>query len=297
MSRHDRVVLHGPFLVGVDGDGRSDHAVAVALELAGRYGAEVELVHAVSPSTLHGPLADPDGDERRLVAARAKLARHLDGLGDGPLSEKLLVLPGKPGRVLLERAREIGAGLLLLGPHRRRGVVDHGSTARAVLSQSSCPVWTQARAPEPLRRVLAPLDLSEDSRAALEVAIDLAVRHAAVVVAVASFVGPDFAYPPDPEPTMPTYVVDEKRAELRRQVEALLEETDWRGVGHELVFDESEPAELIVRTARFGDVIVMATHGRGAFAAAVLGSVTYTVLREAEVAVLAVRHPARVGQP
>lgn len=297
----------GPILVGVGPDGRSDHAVQRGAQLARLLDTTVEYVHSVPELTLHGK--DTPGARRgavngqRLGAARRHVAAHLDSLPVGggvaavgpALSEQLRVLPGKPAQVLLERVRELEAGLLVLGPHRRRGFVDFGTTARAVLSHAPCAVWTQVEGPRDIRRVLVPVDLSDASQRALQAGLELARLFDASVTVLYCFVGPDFAYPPQPDPTTPTYVVDEQRRLAHAELDEFVQRQAWGEVEHRGAFFEDEPTTRILNMQAPDDLIVMATHGRGAFSAAVLGSVTYTVLREAHVPVLAI--PANIPPP
>jgi len=71
---------------------------------------------------------------------------------------------------------------------------------------------------------------------------------------------------------------------------------DWGGVDHGTSFVEGVPAEVILARADWADMIAMGTHGRTGFAAALLGSVAYSVVRHATKPVLVVRDPSRVFQ-
>jgi nucleotide-binding universal stress UspA family protein len=73
------------------------------------------------------------------------------------------------------------------------------------------------------------------------------------------------------------------------QVQAVAIERHWLP---KLVHEVGHPATVIAQTAATGgfDLVVMGSHGHGALAAAVLGSVTAEVLARSTVPLLIVRH-------
>ena len=133
------MAAHPPrrIVVGVDTGGSSDNAVAAAVDLSRRFGAGIELVHAVRP-TRFGHAVEPD----RLEAARRAMRLHLEATLAGALlpyvSEEhhLVVRAGHPAAVLLERAAEPDTGLVVLGAHRRHGLLDLKNTAQTVIMRA-----------------------------------------------------------------------------------------------------------------------------------------------------------------
>lgn len=132
-----------PVLVPVDFSDRSRAAVAVGTSLAARYGAPLELVHVVRDAGPYPDLVpdyvslsdvDPEEGER----ARQRLLRLAPG------ASGVHVLMGSPTRVLPHLAESIGAGLLVMGTHGRRGAAHAllGSVAEATLRRAPCPVLT-----------------------------------------------------------------------------------------------------------------------------------------------------------
>ena len=291
-----------PILVGLTDNHRSDNALRMGRLLAARFGVQLQVVHAVRErDLLTGNVAEGKqavAEAHLLNAVRATVTAHMAELdatgGQHGAPEYLQVRTGHPAEVLIGQAEELGAELLLLGSHLRRGFIDFGSTARAVLTHAPCAVWVQVDKPVPVRRILAPLDFSEDSLHALDVACELGARLGATVTVLHCFVPPDFAYTPRTDSTMPTYVVDDQRRLARERLEAVVASKASKDVAVEADFLEGEPVSTLLARRRDTDLIVMATHGRGAVSATVLGSVTYAVLRESEVPVVAVRHPTRV---
>lgn len=294
-------VFARPVIVGVGEDGHSRPAIERALELSRRFDTPLEFVHGVpehegAASTT--PLATRGAaNAQRLTAASERLTHVLDELSDhaeAPPSRALRVLPGRAARVIVERAKALDAGFILLGPHERRGLLDFGSTTRGVLAHAPCPVWIQPDSPQPLHRILVPVDLSEDSRGALEFGCDLARRTGGWVRALYCFVSPDFAYPDAEDVTMPTYVVDDERAHARAEFEAFIRDHGCSETQVDMAFVDGDPASVVLDMQDAVDAVVMATHGRGGLSAAVMGSVTNAVLRQAHVPVIAVRHASRV---
>jgi nucleotide-binding universal stress UspA family protein len=144
-----------------------------------------------------------------------------------------------------------------------------------------------------IRRILCPVDFSEFSAHALEMATALAARHLAQVTAVhvsPSSLPPTAAFPEVPAIlTMTPAIRQQLQAELDRFVSPLRE----KGTCVETVLEEGAVVTAILRQAdlRGADLIVMGTHGVSGFERWILGSVTEKVLRKAPCPVLTVSGP------
>jgi nucleotide-binding universal stress UspA family protein len=81
--------------------------------------------------------------------------------------------------------------------------------------------------------------------------------------------------------------------QARERLEALLVDNDPTPLPTDLIIREGAAAQEIVKYAKDGgiDLIVVGTHGRGAMAHLLLGSVAERVVRTASCPVLTVRHP------
>jgi nucleotide-binding universal stress UspA family protein len=282
-------------VVGVDAAGSAENAVSVSIDLARRFEAEIELVHAV-PAAGHLGHATSTED---LDAARRAVRNRLEASLPGALLEHvaaehhLVVQAGHPAPVLLERARAGAAGLIVLGAHRRKGLLDLKGTAHVVLARADCPVWTQEGPVREVEHLLVPVDLSEESLRALAAACTWAAAFGARITALHCFVGPDFYYGHGYPVPGPTYVIDQLRddaeAGFRRQMEGFA----WGNVPHELRFLEGSPAAAILAAQDEVDLILMGTHGRTGLSSVLLGNVAAAVLREAHVPVVTMRAPGR----
>ncbi len=293
------------FLVGIDADGLADHALQAALQLASAIDANVEVVHAVGSALPHWEYQDDPRDAAKAkglftTATTATIAHVERLLADvkftGARAQDMVrVIEGPPAKVLLEEARRLDADVVFLGTHRRRGVVDFGSTVRAVLAKAPKSVWIQPEPVRPLKRILAPVDLSDDSLRALSHAVSLAKRIGASVHAIHVFQSTEYMVPawPDYPDYGREYVVDGVRRSRREAFEKEMSDFDWRGAAHEAEYLEGEPIETILELSRTHDLIALGTHGRTGLASVLLGNVAYSVLKRAETPVWAIRHPER----
>jgi nucleotide-binding universal stress UspA family protein len=282
----------------------SDNAVRAAVEIAERYAAHLELIHAVATPPLLGTRFDQSQvaamSADRVAKGRDVLRAHLAHthhglkLADTPIEELLHVAAGPAAKVVLDRAEEVGADLLVLGDSGKRKQLDFGGTARALLGKSPCPIWLQTSPPRPIQRILAPVDLSPHSMTSLSVAVDMAKQMNASVTALNCFSVQEFAYVGIPYG--PGYAgtpsIDTIRAGARGHFEEEMAAVDWQGVEHETVMADEEPATGILSREDGFDLIAMGTHGRTGLMATLLGGVAYRVLRAAHTPVLAIRMPS-----
>ncbi len=292
-------------LAGVDAEGLGDHALDAALALEKALGARLVLVHAVGTAALDWEIVEDPRETAKNTgileqATRVMLAHVRNRLRargeDGRRAEELLrVVLGPPARVLLDEARELDADVVLLGRHKRRGWVDFGSTVRAVIARAPKAVWLQSTPVLPIRAILCPVDLSEESLRALGHACGLAQLWGARLDVLHVFQSSRYllsTWPEYPDFGAP-FALEELRSAERAEFARALDGFDWHGVRHELRFLEGEPQECILDLAHAHDLVVLGTHGRTGLASALLGNVAYSVLRRCEKPVLAIRHAER----
>jgi len=298
MSHTVPAALTRPVVVGVAEDERSHVAVRAALAWCAWFGAELHLVHGTVPQRALWGRSGADDEQAHVEAVTRVLGAQLDPLADeahdGLLSRRLQVRPERADTALAQVAREVDAGLLVVGKHRRRGMLDLGDTVRALLADAPCPVWCQHEEPQDrkLERVLVPVDFSETSVTALQWARVLADTLGAKLAVLHAFAAPVLAYAPAYGAVPPTYVVDEERDAARRGLETFGAEHGLVEDGHELLFAEADPHDAILQHENEADLIVMGTHGRTGVRAALLGSVAHGVLRAAQRPVVAVPSPS-----
>jgi nucleotide-binding universal stress UspA family protein len=286
MTRPQRIV------VGVDATGSSENAVSVAIDLAQRFHASIELVHAVEPHAFRSSVSEDEIEAARR-AVRLKLEASLPGALLACVGEEhhLVVRAGHAAQVLLERTAVEDTGLVVLGAHRRRGLLDLRKTAHVLMSRAECPVWIQEGPVREIHRILVPVDLSDESLRALHSGCVWASVFGARVIALHCFVPPELFYGHG-QPG-PTYVIDTLRDDTRDEFEKAMSGHDWHGVEHDVVFVEANPATQILEMQDDVDLVMMGTHGRTGLAGVILGNVANRVLREAHLPVVTMRHAGR----
>lgn len=200
-----------------------------------------------------------------------------------------------PAESIVSYVEAHGVDLVVMGTHGRRGLrrLLIGSVAETVLRTAPCPVL-MVRADEEgatawnVQNVLAPVDFSEASTAAVKHARELALTygakitllHAVEEVMYPSAYGMEMADIPGPE------VVDRVEDGL---AEMAREEIGYEHVVVESVLGYASSAILNHVEANDVDLIVIATHGRSGLERFLLGSVTERVIRRASVPVFVVK--------
>lgn len=207
------------------------------------------------------------------------------------------VLRGRPATAISERARAMGAHLIVVGSrgHGRIGSMRLGSISSELIDHAPAPVLV-ARG-TCIDRVLLAWDGSSCAARAAELlhAWPIFAKSSIRVVSVADIEVPwwtGFPEPGSPE-LMPTFV-EAAEASRRHHDELVVDMTDaLRAAGLSATPDRLEgdaATEILARAAATGtDLIVMGTHGRTGLARLVIGSVARNVLHHASCSVLIVR--------
>ncbi|HEX6908950.1 MAG TPA: universal stress protein, partial [Longimicrobium sp.] len=262
-------------------------------------GATLHVLHAFdfAPSSYMDPAADAITFQGRLAdceaGVRAQVARTVPA-GVSVAEPRVEIYAAH--RAITEYARAVGAELVVIGPHARREMEIGflGGTADRVLRTLEVPcLVVRGELRLPPRHVVVPVDLSEWSNAALDVAVawarglgtgsggtdtrdtDVFVIH----VALKALTGPGLPF--------------EQAEVLPGWNEALADAVRRAGPDVELreaVLWGDRPADEIVGFAakEKADLLVMATHGYGAVKRALLGGTAQSVARRAPCPVLMV---------
>lgn len=181
-------------VVATDLDGRSGTALEYARRLALAYGSRIVLAHGLDPldyAAVQGVSgAAIEQLDVRARAALAKMAGELMGEGIPSHSE---VRQGAVVQMLLEVARQYGAGLIVVGTEGRHGAgpVVVGAVAEQLVRSATCPVLAVAAdwnagsfRPMPGGPVLLALARNESSQPAVQAAQSLARTFKRSLVAV-----------------------------------------------------------------------------------------------------------------
>jgi nucleotide-binding universal stress UspA family protein len=310
-------------VVGIDGSHGSRVALRAALLEAAARGGEVE-AFAVYPVvyawTAGRPIDVPDisavragtRDRSRALVAEVRDEMAVEGVpafADVPV--RVVIEGGPPARLLVERAA--GADLLVVGSRGHSAVRSLllGSVALHCVTHAPCPVVVAHGRPgdpqRPGRHVAVGLDGSEAGLAALREAVGQALRRRTdldVLVAYSvteywidlnAFTGPS------PEELEARVREETQRLVARVTAELAASGEALPGVHIHLV--EGPAREVLVDSTRDAAMLVVGSHGRGAFRGLVLGSVALHCAMHAHCPVTVV-HPgdrpapaARSAQP
>lgn len=303
-------------LIPLDRSLVAEQAIARAAALAQQCNAQLDIVLVHEPI----PAASADAElwrVRGLQIEEAYVEHVASKLAmDAKLSVTSAVMHGQPAEMIRERAKNVGADLIVMTTHGRTGLSRAwlGSVADAVMRQATIPVLMlrptegsdeKQPPPESFRHVLVPLDGSAVAADILTAATDLARANGADVTLLRVVPPVPILMPMDPAmplalgPTIPDQaatdtLVDALQTQLTETGRRLREETDLAVATHVSLSERT--AETIVEFAEEhgADVIAMSTQGRGA-SRLLLGSVVDKVLRSCDLPML-LRRSTRTGR-
>lgn len=136
-------------LVPVDGSDTARQAVDKATGLAKAFGSSVTVVYVIDPYPFTGLGNDfAYGQAEYLDAASTEATQATQAAQQaleqaGVSSQAIVMEAHATWRGILETAQKVGADLIVMGSHGRRGMekLMLGSTAQRVLSHSNLPVF------------------------------------------------------------------------------------------------------------------------------------------------------------
>lgn len=193
---------------------------------------------------------------------------------------KITVVEGHPTEKVLKRAKELTAGLIVMGSHGRTGVarLRLGSVAEDVVRSTACPVLIvkSAEAVEcapTVKNILCPINFTSLSQQNLELASELAAAFGAKLW-VAHATGHEEMKVEEVRQRVCDWVPKEVRSRCQ------ISEVVGRG----------NPAEQIILMARdhSADLIVMGAQHRPFLEFTTLGTTTERVIRHSKTSVLVV---------
>ncbi len=262
----------------------SDRALKYAAKFCGSFDASLHILHVNQSPTDAGAerINYSSIDEEKWSAA---FRAYVHPLTSESLQASEVIkreIAGiSAGEVILRYALENDIDLIILGTHGRRGLgrLLMGSTSQEVSRLSICPVLTvggkvSGAKSISMNRILVPVDFSDHSRKALEVANELAGVFDAQLDLV--HVLQNVAMPSSLGITYPSVANQEVHDRAKESLQKLVHDTPKADV---FVVD-GLPAHEITRLAqdRGVDLIVIATHGMTGFERFLMGSVTEKVL-------------------
>ncbi len=297
-------------LVPLDGSPFGEHALPIAYAIARRAAANVHLVRVHEPlaatvPVLAGGEGGPDEEQWNRRQEEGESA-YLRGLTEQGTKEVRISARLRHGIVLVALeidAHRASADLVVMTTHGRGGVARAwlGSVADGVVRRLNVPVLLVRpgmESPRPcddpcFRRIVVPLDGSKLAESVLGPAVDFARLMDARLTLLQVLPPPYFfetAEATHASPRASGY--GRLREEAGGYLARVTGELASRGVQTTAqVLVDPRPAHAIARYAQesHGEMIALATHGRGGATRLLLGSVADKVVRTAPVPVLVLR--------
>ena len=142
------MALPKTLLVPSDFGTGSDHALAYAVDLAKALSAEIIVLHAYEIPVIGFPdgavIATPEIATRLSESARIGLEKTVAPHASSGVPMRAVVKQGASWSAIVDAAEELGAGMIVMGTHGRKGLPRAllGSVAEKVVRSAKCPVLT-----------------------------------------------------------------------------------------------------------------------------------------------------------
>lgn len=289
-------------LVPLDGSRLAESILPTAEYLATKFGATLILLHAIekrAPQTVHGDrhLSDAPGANAYLEQIAAQLVRagvptekHVHAAEEADVAQSVS-----------RHAKELGADLIMLCTHGESGLRDVliGNIAQQVIHQGDTPVFLLRPGKTTAwrcQRILVPLDSAPVHEPALPIAVEFAhacnaALHIITVVPTMKTLSAERAATGAFLPTTMNAVLELAERGGKEYIENIGRKLTDEGLDTISSIARGDAATEIVSTAErlAGDLIVLATHGRGSIDAFWSRSVTPLVIAHAPCPLLLVR--------
>jgi nucleotide-binding universal stress UspA family protein len=294
-------------LIPTDFSECADHALTQAIDLAERFDAKLHILHVINE--LDPEWYDISDAQQRAAHLRKQIReearRRLDKIApDEPHvdfdTEVSLQLSFDVASTINEYVDERNVDLIVMGTHGRRGLerLMLGNVADKLVRHAPCPVmtvnekapWVSETKGTAFEEVLAPIDFSDHSKNALQVAKVFAAAHDARLHLL--FVAEKRVVPTFSDTGIPGVNVVEMDPEIVRNAEKALRQLNENSGGPDVparyAVREGEVAHDVVDYAEENGVglIVMATRGLSGVDRFLLGSNTERIIRVAPCPVL-----------
>lgn len=280
-------------LVASDLTARSDRAMARGFLLAHQLNAHIRILHVVDSGLPEELRAHSAEWAERALSRDIKILESSSGC-----QASFEILIGDPATSIVQAASSDKTDLLLLGVHPGMGGLPKAfgdTTAGRILKSSfTATLIVTEDAAEPYRNVVIGVDFSVYSRTAIRQAVEVAPSDRIHLVHA-------FHVPFKSRLGTESFVSEITYGERLQLEEFLREELDTlerraNGFGVlpgnvEKVLEEGMPAQVLrgVLARVNGDLIVIATHGRGVISRAIWGSVAVNLLSDPPCDVLVIK--------
>jgi nucleotide-binding universal stress UspA family protein len=280
-----------PIIAGVDGSAESLRAASLAWQIARAADVRCVMVYAVpevwAPGALEALVSSPDIVERLVSDVQRLVTSELGAEVPASVLHSLVARPGRPGVVLDAVARELGAGLIVVGA-RHHGALARGlggSTAHHLVRTAPAPVLVVGTSSRVPRRVLVATDLGNAAGPTLATASRFAGLFGAQQRVV-------HVLEPAKFPTVVPLSLDQdvfeerSRAEFERLMD--LQQPDIPP-GERILRRGRADEEIAEAVAQWSaDLLVVGSHGKGWIDRLLIGSTTERLLNRLPTSLLVV---------
>jgi nucleotide-binding universal stress UspA family protein len=282
-------------MLATDGSKEADLAAQAALDLAQKSNSEVHILHVlVLPLYTKDPASfEPEFRRQLEKRARMRLNDLLSKMeASGAAVEGSHLELGRADAEIVEKAEEIGAGLIVMGSRgfgpMRRALT--GSVSDSVVRHAHCPVMVVRG--EPLAfptKVLLASDGSEEATLAASIAIEISESTDSELHLVYAEPAPyayEFAAWEGLDPDLPASIIeapeDGARSKLDEQVQRIGEAGGKIAEAHARVGHPD--TEIVGLAGKLGaGLIVVGSRGLGPLKRALMGSVSDSVVHHSPV--------------
>src|SRR3989442_3678075 len=276
------------FLVPMDGSRLAESVVPVVQQVAGRFHAQVTLLHIVeehTPTVIHG-----EPHLTGVAQAQAYLEEIATRLRSSDIPVEIHVHQEKEDNVassIVQHFQELNADLVIMCTHGHGGLREliFGSKAQQALQQGTqsilllFPREDDSVLPFKLQRILVPLDGTAAHEPALPMAITIARTfgaelHLVLVIPTLATLSGDEAVSGLLLPTTMRALLDLSQQDAADYLEQALARCQTQGVvaQAEVLRGDIVPTVLALAERLNVDLIVLASHGRAGLDALLTGS-------------------------
>ncbi|MBX0297817.1 universal stress protein [Haloarcula nitratireducens] len=287
--------MYDRILIPTDGSDVAEAAAEAAIAFAGRFEADLHIIHVLEVGELPPGFEDEGADEfasrgKEAVSRVAEMATN----ADVDVTTAILENGASIHRAILTYASDHGVDCIVMGTYGRTGLDRFvlGSVAEQTLREAPVPVMTvhEDTVVDPdFSAVLVPTDGSACAQAAADHAIELALAtDAALHIVHVVDLGVVW------DEVNAGVVLDALEEAGKQALQTIIDQADESGVAtSESSVLSGAPHSAIVEYAdeRDVDCVVMGSHGRTGIDRYLLGSVTERVVRLTDVPVLALKEP------
>jgi nucleotide-binding universal stress UspA family protein len=300
-------------LVPLDGSPFSEHALPLALTIAQRAGATIELVHVCGPAEhtyLPNILSEDNDDISAAVHAQLYLNRLVATISAAwrvPLVTT--ILEGQVVPALTQLVETSPTDLLIMTTHSRNALVRMvlGSVADALLRSLSVPMLLMRPGQTPpdltqpvadLKQVLIPLDGSPLAESILVPAIALGSLFDAEYTVLQAMNVPMLGYALSAQtPEIDQQVLNSWRLEAQTYLQHITERLCQHNLRATPAVTLNNPPTGILEYAQLHQfqMVALTTHARIGLSRLLLGSTADAIIRDSHLPVLVCRPPASLA--